>query len=185
MKLLSLPNECNTMTIGLLKKVYSSADYYDYVNRLYKCFDYRPANLTNDISNRLIGLLNIILIDNVTKIIVNKDPISLVAAIGNKTLPLTLDIGYRHYKQLIGDDTIENEDALLNQTLVINSLLEIMIDIYTKNTDEFNQAVMQMFDVLYLSLGLLDIKWYSGTLIGNGNPGLLISENIDETNNAY
>lgn len=180
MKLLHLPRECNKDLNLILKDFYMGGSYTGYVDQIYKSIEFPPVNMQNQINNNLIIAIHTAILDNLTRWVVSKDPLSMVAGMQNNTLPLMFDVGYRHFTLITGEEFANSRDSILISGVACNVISQCLYEIFVTRTNEFNQALLSLFEVLYNTIGYLDIKWYKALIMGNGTPGLLVTENTDE-----
>lgn len=174
MKLLHLPRQSNFPILKVLGSEYMKPKYASYVEHLKGYLRYMPVE--NRITNNLVVTVNVVLLDNLTRWVLNSDPMTLVEGMSYGTLPDMLDIGYRHYTTLLGDDVADSIDSIHTQKLVTATIGRYIADIYHDNKMEMDAALLELFETLYANIGHMEIQSHRAMILGNGCPALLISE---------
>lgn len=132
----------------------------------------------------IVDTVNTVFIDNLINIVKNKNPIVLIAGMQNGNLGLMLDIGRRHYVELVSEvfsTVAENHDV---EKDIIRSLSSYINYLYMNNKEEMDRALLELYETIYSNLGHMEIAQHRVTFVENIRPAIILIGAQHATHNA-
>lgn len=138
-------------------------------------------NIVVAVTNNMVNTINSVFLDNLMRFVVTKDTLPLVAGMQGNTLGAMMEVGHRHYAELVNDISAEYETEQEVRLLIGNYVNYI----YLNNKQDIDMELLKVFEVLYTSFGHMQISSSRFVFGDNGRPCALISGGVNEVSQAY
>lgn len=125
-------------------------------------------------SHNLVDVVNAVFIDNLLKIIKDRDTVSLVAGMQNHTLGLMLDVGHRHYVELVGEELAVLQPSVEVEQVILKALSSYINYLYLNNKDTIDQAILTLFETLYNNFTEMDIRQHRVVFVNKTQPAVIL-----------
>jgi len=175
-----LPAKENRELQAELKLEYVKLDYVCFVNELLFYLNNRDPQLTVQICNNLLFVLNKILLDNLFRHIAYKTPERLMVLLANRTFSKDIYINPFYTSQIIEATGLYIEDKMEVENHINKKLQQYIDSIYMSNSDALNVCLMNMFNVMYQNFHHIDFSHFKFELLDYRQPMLLYTERQHE-----
>lgn len=137
------------------------------------------------VASNLISVINSVIIDNLVRLVRNSDPLSLVSGMSNNTLGLMLEIGHRHYVELVGEEFSFIQQSPEVEKTIIRALGSYINYVYLNNKAELDPAILSMYELIYSNLSHLSFTQHRVVFVDRTRPAIILVGEENAVNNAY
>lgn len=137
--------------------------------------------LAENVSGNLINTVNSVYLDNLMRFVTSKDPMSFVTGMQNGTLGMMMEVGHRHYSELLNEISSEYENEQEVKFLLGNYINYI----YCNNKEQIDVELLKIFEILYTNFSHMQVNTSRFVFSDNGRPTALITGGMNAFNQAY
>lgn len=186
MKLVSLTKKGNQKLRELLLADYRSDGYIATVTAIADAFQFNLGLGT--VTDNLLNTVNSVIVDNLVSFVLNKDPFQMVTGMNYGNIMLKMEFSYRHFRELLGDGFVDLLEAVSEAGsmgehrrvgLIVTGYMQ---HLYMVDKASMDEALTQLFELLYFNLEHLSISSYRTVFLPDGTPALLITERTPDEN---
>lgn len=163
-----------------LKIEYARLDYVCFVNELLFRMGNSDASISVTMCNDLLFILNKILLDNVFRHVVNKDPHSFMFLLAHRTFSKDIYINPFYLNQIIESTGIYLEDKTELENELTRRLQSYIDEMYCNHAEAMNVPLLSVFEMLYLNLQHINFGYYKFELMNYVQPMILYTERPSE-----
>lgn len=125
-------------------------------------------------AKNLIEVVNSIFIDNILRFVKNKDCISIVMGMQNNTLGLMMDVGYRHYVELIGEELSQFQTSVEVEQIIIKAISSYINNYYLTNKETLDEAILKLFETLYNNFNDMEMRQHRVVFLESIRPAIIL-----------
>jgi hypothetical protein len=173
-----LPETVNLPIRNQLKVEFVKVDYLCFVNEVMFYLRRSPAE-TPTFAQRLMTVINKILLDNIFKHVIERSTHRLVSLLTNHTFHHDLFINTFYTNQILELVSVAPEDQCEVEHHLIRMLHGYLNRLYTTNRDNLDESIFTTYEYMNNHFQYLDISYYKFELADTVKPILLYTERKD------
>lgn len=137
------------------------------------------------VNSNFVNTFNSIILDNLLRFVVTHDSLSLVAGMRDGTLPLRMDIGHRHYCELISEEFAGMLQSHSVEQEVRLAMANYLNYVYLTNKEEMDAAILDIYETLYNNFGHMDITGHRFVYMNGDHPAAIVTGELNAISQTY
>ncbi len=136
------------------------------------------------VAGKLVEVVNAVVLDNLIQFVKNRDPLSIVAGMQNNTFGLMLEVGRRHYIDLLTEELSSMVDSYETEKEVIAALSSYINFLYLNNKEDIDPAILEVFEMIYVNAGHLVLDQHRVVFVPGNQPAVILPGETHAVNHA-
>lgn len=175
--LIKLPHACNHKLAQVLQKGYIREEFRDLTVEFAQVFQNHLVAGNEVFSADLIRLINNVLLDNVLRFLIEKDPYHFATTVANTTLTASMTVRIKYLsdllvKWMIAPPEDQDEREMNSSDMILNWLIQQ----HFKYKAEMDEALVEAYTIMRRSLPYRYMRTYRFELTGELAPVVLYTD---------